>query len=359
MKYRYNTFCETDFSFFDSSLSQTGTIFIELENTSLRWFNKIISITADRHFSSSCPASLSFAAEKSFYSSSPASYSSESGSSSVTLLSGSDEAQEYDFAASSFSVSSDLYSLYGTDAFLISVSSLTWSDFIYDSSGKYDNGYYITHDAIIDSEKADYTLPGHHKDANMCWAATAANILFWTGWSDHDDTISVEDTVFQEFRDGFTKGDRYGGRSEFGWEWYLTGSYPASGWWEADQCKPDSGGFYKDEVTDADLYISVHDNDQSSASFLVMAEDALREGNGVALGIDWHDSRTTRYAGSGHAVSLWGLTWNADYVPGTLDYYTGIIISDSDDDDSFENSADAPDVIKILPIEWSNTYDAP
>ena len=358
MDYRYNTFAEADFSFFDTSFVQTGKIIIELENTVLKWFNKIISIAPDKSFSAASPDGLSFSAGNSFYSFSPFSSSAAPVLSSETSLSGSTTPSEYDFASSSFSVSSDLYSVYGTDAFLISISGLTWSDFTYDSSGKYDNGYYITHDAVIDSEKADYYLPAHSKDAGMCWAATAANSLFWTGWDSHDDTISVEDHIFQEFRNGFTKGDRYGGRVEYGWEWYLTGSYPAQGWREWDQCRPDSGGFYKDEVPDADLYISLHNNDESSASFLVMAEDALREGNGVGLGLNWHDSRTTLYTGSGHAISLWGLTWNADYVPGTLGYYTGIIVTDSDDDDSYENSAEAPDVMKILPIQWSDTYDA-
>ena len=108
MDYRYNTFAEADFSFFDTSFVQTGKIIIELENTVLKWFNKIISIVPDRSFSAASPDGLSFSAGNSFYSFSPFPSPSAPVLSSETPLSGSATSSEYDFASSSFSSSATI-----------------------------------------------------------------------------------------------------------------------------------------------------------------------------------------------------------------------------------------------------------
>lgn len=259
------------------------------------------------------------------------------------------------FAKSTFSISSDLLSTYGTDAFLVSVSGLNWNSFTLDTSSRYSGGYYYRSGNVIDAEKANFYKPEHEKDANMCWAATAANVLYWTGWNQHDISLTTTDDVFQVFRDNFTLGNKYGGNTLFGAEWYLTGQYDAAGWKYWDQCLDGSGGFFKDKVSDASLYVDARYADGKTNSFLVDAEEALRAGCGVGLSVGWYTSPGGSRSG-GHAITLWGLTYNVNCSRDSLDYYAGIIVSDSDDDYYLDDSTQAPDVMKILSVKWSAEY---
>ena len=259
------------------------------------------------------------------------------------------------FAQSSFSINSDLLNTYGTDAYLVSVSGLSWDSFTLDTTSRYSGGYYYQSRNVIDAEKANYNKPEHAKDANMCWAAAASNVLYWAGWNQHDISLATTDDVFQVFRDNFTLGDRYGGNTQFGAEWYLTGEYNPNGWANWDQCLEDSGGFFKDRVSDASIYVQGSDSDGKTNSFLVDAEEALRAGCGVGLSLGWYTSSgKNRYGG--HAITLWGLTYNVNYSKDSLDYYAGIIVTDSDDDDYMDDSSQAPDVMKIMSIKWNTEY---
>ena len=259
------------------------------------------------------------------------------------------------FAQSSFSINSDLLNTYGTDAYLVSVSGLSWDSFTLDTTSRYSGGYYYQSSNVIDAEKANYNKPEHAKDANMCWAAAASNVLYWAGWNQHDISLATTDDVFQVFRDNFTLGDRYGGNTLYGAEWYLTGEYDPDGWTNWDQCLEDSGGFFKDRVSDASIYVQDSDSDGKTNSFLVDAEEALRAGCGVGLSLGWYTSSgKDRYGG--HAITLWGLTYNVNYSKDSLDYYAGIIVTDSDDDEYMDDSSQAPDVMKIMSIKWNTEY---
>lgn len=120
-------------------------------------------------------------------------------------------------------------------AFIAGYEGLTWNDF---KSG-YD-GYYYQSESVIDAEKCTAIT----QDDMMCWAGTAANMLYYTGW-DLLDTAS-EDSVFSVFIDHFTLGELYGGNPYYGIKWFFTGNYTPASWSEWDQPISNSGGYYSD-----------------------------------------------------------------------------------------------------------------
>ena len=56
---------------------------------------------------------------------------------------------------------------------------------------------------------------------------------------------------------------------------------------------------------------------------------------------------------SGHAVTVWGYTCDTTKNQGEAGYYTGLIISDSDDDKYLSTATQAPDRLNIISLTWS------
>ena len=97
-------------------------------------------------------------------------------------LSVSAEGAEKDTAISTFTIS-------GTKtAFIAGYENLSWSDFKAGYAGDY-----FQSDLIIDAEKCSSIT----QDNMMCWAGTAANMLYYTGWILAD--TASEDDVASEF----------------------------------------------------------------------------------------------------------------------------------------------------------------
>jgi len=162
-----------------------------------------------------------------------------------------------------------------------------------------------------DAEKAS----DNSEDDLMCWAAAASNVLEWTGWGK---TAGMTDTdqMFAYFQDHWTD---QGGNMVYGWDWWFDGTNNMQGvpnWSQVDDpgYPNESGGFYP-SWTFADYY-----HFQGADALAMDAIDAyLRAGYGTALAIS---------GPTGHAVTCWGF----DYDPTDPDYYTGIWLTDSDDD---------------------------
>ena len=93
-----------------------------------------------------------------------------------------------------------------------------------------DHEAFYINQSFIDAEKTAV-------DSQLCWAAAAANALFYTGWLTTE--TKNEDDVFSSFRNGFEQ--YYGGKTHFGYEWYLGGTYGGS----VGMDQPiSSGGFF-------------------------------------------------------------------------------------------------------------------
>lgn len=143
-------------------------------------------------------------------------------------------------------------------------------------------------------------------DDLMCWAASASNVLAWTGWGSH---IGDADAIFAYFQDHWTD---QGGNAYYGLEWWFDGdnnSVGLSGWSQVDV---PGGGFYPDHnFYDYWLYSSSDHYAMENIEFLLT--------NGYATSVSVANDTI------GHAITAWGIEYNPDGS------YKGLWITDSDD----------------------------
>ena len=199
-------------------------------------------------------------------------------------------------------------------------------------------GYVQCNEIFIDAEKGQ-------RDDSLCWAAAAANTLYYTGWL--TTRTKTEDDVFLCFREGFQQNG--GSFSVFGYEWFLNdcNSIPNG----LDQ--PLSfGGFFSSSTQNVNYY-QFSNSINNFPEILPYAINRLQEGKSITLGFSYYDSDMKPHGG--HAVTMWGYTYNSNEPVGTSNYYTGIIISDSDDNKGLLEPTFAPDVLKIWDIQWDSS----
>lgn len=171
--------------------------------------------------------------------------------------------------------------------------------------------YYIWDDwggTFYDAEKNDSNNNANTEDDFMCWAASAANLLAWTGWGN---TAGTVDEIFTYYQDHWTDA---GGHTYYALEWWFDGtnnSQGRSGWAQVDVA---SDGFFtnKHDFSDHSLYSSYDFYAMQNIDYL------LTSGYATSLGV-------TDDIG-GHAITCWGLEYDDNGV------FLGIYITDSDDD---------------------------
>lgn len=156
-----------------------------------------------------------------------------------------------------------------------------------------------------DAEKAS----GNTQDDLMCWAASASNVLEWTGWGNVGG-MSNTDEMFSYFQDHWT--DK-GGMMEYGWDWWFDGTNNSEGWSGWSQVDVEGGGFYPTENF-GDYFHSSSNN----AIALTTIADYLSSGYGTTIAV---------YGPGGHAITVWGYRYGLNSSD-----YLGIWVSDSDDD---------------------------
>jgi len=180
------------------------------------------------------------------------------------------------------------------------------------ASSSFADTYYIWDDwggAWSDAEKDSDS----DDDDLMCWAATAANVLEWTGWHGTGSLTST-DAMFDNYCAHWTD---HGGLMEFGWDWWFDGTYSGPttpGWSQPDV--PGGGAWYPGE-TFTDYY---HRTWQDSLAMSAV-DNYLHSGYGTGLGIYGISH------GGGHAITVWGYDYDA--VNGD---YVGVWVTDSDND---------------------------
>ena len=166
-----------------------------------------------------------------------------------------------------------------------------------------------------DAEKS----PTNSEDDLMCWAATASNMLNWTGWGNVWSTGSTaEDNIFQYFQDHWTD---QGGNMYFGVDWWFDGLSDSQGWQGWSQVDVDGGGFYNHSYFE-DNYVWSSDD----ANALNNIGTYLHEGRGVGLGLSGDIA---------HAITCWGYEYD------DLGNYLGVYITDSDDDKQMTSPPDS------------------
>ena len=180
-----------------------------------------------------------------------------------------------------------------------------------------------------DAEKDPYD----GDDDLMCWAATAANILHWTGWSRVDDgtghVLADADAIFDTFVDHWTDA---GGMMNAAWDWWFDGTNPTQGFAGWSQVDVPGGGFYPD-VDFKDHYVRFRE----PSNLLYGIDMLLQHGYGVGAAIYRPKPDGGLY---GHALTVWGINvLDGDYV--------GLWVTDSDDAKSMP---DPPDQLRYYAV---------
>ena len=285
------------------------------------------------------------------------------------------------------------FKLTGNEYAFVSVPGLTANDFVYTvttTGERHDYIYTDNKNLIYDAEKTGINSTNPHTVYEMCcWAATATNMYIKAGYGksgsqtfaneddllkyiiEHADTVPCK-TVSHNYMDGaFT---------DIGFEWLFTGNFDVSkcgGSWDIS-----GGGFYKKTIdaSNMDQYflyaqdilgysnyynapaaITNMPGKNLSHDMFLYADQCLRENYSVGLNVSWDvfENTTGRFVGrdGGHAITVYGFTYNQtkdkNNDPG---YYTGLIVADSDDDKTKSDPTSVPDRLKVLSVEWNQTY---
>lgn len=172
-------------------------------------------------------------------------------------------------------------------------------------------------------------------DNLLCWAAGASNVLEWTGWGVVDSLIDTDD-MFRHYQEYFYNNS---GNVLRAWEWWFNSSTHTP---ENDPTKVEfwgGGNYWPSE----NLYDYFH-YEGDMTKMMSSIDSFLHSGYGVTIGI-----RPTIGEG-GHVVTVWGYR----YDPIDPDYYTGIWVTDSDDN-KYMKSTDPP--INTLRL-YNMSYDS-
>lgn len=204
---------------------------------------------------------------------------------------------------------------------------------------------------FIDAEKK---LTWDDNDDYLCWAASGANMLHYTGWAKKANMgFDSPDDILDIYEQNFTDD---GSRTYSGFEWFFDGFYSAQGRESFSQAVNygQSGGFLKN-------YASSSQSDEYAQVDLVnrFYKDykLLHEGYGFGMTIAWVDHYSGTFDSS-HAVTLWGYICDRDFSDRDAKFLKALIISDSDDNMTSEDDRrSAPDTLHILNTEPYKNFD--
>ena len=230
----------------------------------------------------------------------------------------------------------------GTEyAYLMGYANVSLSDFGSSST----TGVRLTStDALYyDAEKS----ASNSRDDDQCWAGTASNMLVWSGWAEQGvpsaTGTTAEDTIFALYHKSFPDSP---GRIEDGIRWFFEQNYKTY----SNSLTASSGsGNYIGMTATTGLALTELD----SVSSLDGLAAALQRNMAVGLNLGFYSSVSSSSRISGHAITVWGYTCDITKNQGEAGYYTGLIVSDSDDDKYLSTATQAPDRLNIISISWN------
>lgn len=175
----------------------------------------------------------------------------------------------------------------------------------------------------FDAEKTNTT-----PDDDMgCWAATAANILSWSGW---DAGYANEDDIYSFFTAEDPISGTTGGWMNYAWNFWFDGSELGGHYTGSSH----TGYYTTQEYTDN--YVGK----MNTTNAMVDAEDLLTNDYGIGLGV-FGDNMA-------HAITLWGIDKNDQ------DEYVGVWVTDSDNEKGGPH--DRPNTLNYHEIDWVNNH---
>jgi len=191
--------------------------------------------------------------------------------------------------------------------------------------------------------------PELDSDEHICWAAAAANILWYTGWGQTGEFSDEQELFENVFVNNFS--DK-AGSSYYASKWFITGEYPKD--LDDTWSKPTSGGGYyqqafKDASDSVDAYVS-HSNFLTSPSKTSELANKLQSGYGISISVEWFN-KTTGVNENAHSITLWGYSYNASLNPTDHSYYTSVYFTDSDDYQSAERE------LKNKSVTWRSSVN--
>jgi hypothetical protein len=160
-------------------------------------------------------------------------------------------------------------------------------------------------------------------DSNLCWAATASNILAFTGWNGGA-LLSTASEIFDNYKNYWNNG---GSTVEIGTQWWFDGTNSKQGVADWAQLTDTSfTGFYSTALFNSNFesaslfansdYIDILSNYISGATGLGTV--------GIGLGVGWYqwdDVNKKWVRNGGHAITVWGIDVD----------YSILYVTDSDD----------------------------
>jgi hypothetical protein len=237
--------------------------------------------------------------------------------------------------------------------------------FVFDTTGPAESAADWTADAYVDGLTVDaggYRVfdqwGGMWQDAEkdappsdgdqMCWAAASADVLAWTRWNAHGG-MTTADEIFRYFQDHWSD---LGGDPSCAWQYWFDGTNPQAGNASFSQIDtfPPGGGFYP--TLDVADYILRQDYGAEHPLSNVMADaySYLTQDAGVSISVDYDGSH-------GHSITLWGVNTytggGAASDPANPAHYTGIWVTDSDDDKTQPDGSTARDRLRYYSLTWS------
>lgn len=157
------------------------------------------------------------------------------------------------------------------------------------------------------------TFSQEFPDSQMCWAASASNMLAW--WQDHNpeyNDLAAMNTPRggQEIFDTFkTAYENDGGIQAYGILWYLQGDTNDEYLPPLTEEGKEMGGYYGNAITqiysERPISLGLYDVRVANSASIVSGflKDCIVEGYSVGLGV---------YGDISHAVTLWGIDYNEE-----------------------------------------------
>ncbi len=178
------------------------------------------------------------------------------------------------------------------------------------------------------------------KDDLLCWAATACNMLEWTGWGFAGTMVHGNtDDFFEYFYEHITD---YGGYVYDGIDWWFDGTLPnyTNG---TPSEYVDHLGFWT--TYSAPTYNSM---DWSNPDTLPNIRSELMAGKAVGIHI------YPVVGDGGHVITVWGFNYDSalDPIVDKEDYYLGLWVTDSDNS---KNNNNPDDILRYYAVEWNAT----
>ena len=180
------------------------------------------------------------------------------------------------------------------------------------------------------------------EDDNLCWAATASNMLWHTGWASVTNARNEQEFFDTYFVNSWPDA---GGNVETAISWFMndqsyyggsTNAYTFAGHYSQLM------GQYGESPSD---YVVVYSATESGV--LQNLSASLAKGDAVGLSARVYSTQ------NGHAITCWGYAVNTSYSSTDPRYYAGLYITDSDDEksDKFDDELNERKLLYIG-LEW-------